>query len=397
VSVTDNPIANSIPVRGHEVLARVRELVPTLRARAPQTERLRQMHPESLRDLTSTGVFRLVIPADVGGFEADDAIVADVLTEIARGCPSTGWICAIMLSGQPLPALLGDNAADEVYETPDLRITVALASSGTATPIAGGYRISGEWKWNSGGVHSNWIAVGCMTSTDNPMQMLALLPVSQVVQHDTWYAAGLAGSASNSLKIGDAFVPSSRTLPVKQMNDGDFPARRYSTNPYFNRPWVMFASFLAGATVLGMGKGAMDVFMDVLPKRGPITFTGWTKTAEAPILHQQVATAQLELEAAELFRDKLLIQWQTALERKVTTLDRVQSRAWLGEVGRLARDCITGLYRASSASQVMLEADIQRYLRDINTALQHGHLQPSSSTELYGRVLAGLAPDTDFI
>jgi hypothetical protein len=36
-------------------------------------------------------------------------------------------------------------------------------------------------------------------------------------------------------------------------------------------------------------------------------------------------------------------------------------------------------------------------LRDINTALQHGHLQPSSSTELYGRVLAGLVPDTDFI
>jgi hypothetical protein len=51
--------------------------------------------------------------------------------------------------------LLGDDAADEVYATRDLRITVAIAPTGSATPVAGGYRVSGYWQWNSGGVHSN--------------------------------------------------------------------------------------------------------------------------------------------------------------------------------------------------------------------------------------------------
>ena len=385
------------PETPQDVLSRVTKLVPILRARAPETERLRRMHPDNLRDLTAAGVFRLTIPADDGGYEADDAVVASVLTQIARGCPSTGWICMIILSGQPVPALLGDEAADEVYATADLRITVALAPTGSATPVAGGYRVSGQWQWNSGGVHSNWVAVGALTTEEDPVHRIFLVPVSQALQLDTWHGAGLAGSASNGVRIDDVFVPSSRTLPLEQMRDGVFPQRRYSANSYFNRPWVMLASFSAGATMLGMARGAMDVFMEILPSRGPITFTGWTKTTEAPVLHHQLARAQLDLEGTELFQDKLLRQWQAALERKMTIFDRVQSRAWFGEITRLVRDSATGLFRASSASHVVLDADIQRYFRDINIAAQHAHLRPSSSSELYGRVLAGMAPDTMFL
>jgi alkylation response protein AidB-like acyl-CoA dehydrogenase len=55
------------------------------------------MHPDTLRDLTEAGVFRLAMPTDVGGYQADDGIVAEVLAQISRGCPSTGWMCTIMM------------------------------------------------------------------------------------------------------------------------------------------------------------------------------------------------------------------------------------------------------------------------------------------------------------
>jgi len=138
VVISESLTNETSPETPQDVLSRVTKLVPILRARAPETEKLRRMHPDNLRDLTAAGVFRLTIPADDGGYEADDAVVASVLTQIARGCPSTGWICMIILSGQPVPALLGDEAADEVYATADLRITVALAPTGSATPVAGG-------------------------------------------------------------------------------------------------------------------------------------------------------------------------------------------------------------------------------------------------------------------
>src|ERR1700754_397392 len=106
-----------------EVLSRVNALVPVLRARAPETEKLRRMHPDNLRDLTEAGVFRLAVPADVGGYEADDATVIEVLAQVSRGCPSTGWICSIVTASNTLPALMSDDAADEIYATPDLLTT----------------------------------------------------------------------------------------------------------------------------------------------------------------------------------------------------------------------------------------------------------------------------------
>jgi alkylation response protein AidB-like acyl-CoA dehydrogenase len=144
------------------VLAQVNSLVDRLRARAPETERLRRMHPDNLRELTEAGIFRLAMPVDVGGYEAGEDIVAEVLAQISRGCPSTGWMCTIMVISNVIPALLADEAADHIYATPDLRITTAIAPTGRAVPVDGGYRVTGQWTWNTAGVHSTWFAPACV-------------------------------------------------------------------------------------------------------------------------------------------------------------------------------------------------------------------------------------------
>jgi 3-hydroxy-9,10-secoandrosta-1,3,5(10)-triene-9,17-dione monooxygenase len=50
-----------------------------------------------------------------------------------------------------------------------------------------------------------------------------------------------------------------------------------------------------------------------------------------------------------------------------------------------------------NASQTLLAADMQRYFRDVNVLHQQANIQPSSSNELYGRFLAGLAPNSDVL
>ena len=381
-----------------EVLERVNQLVPVLRARAPETEKLRRMHPDTLRDLTEGGVFRLTVPADVGGYEADDAIVTEVLAQISRGCPSTSWICSIITTANTLPALMSDDAAEEIYATPDLRLTGTFESTGEATRVEGGYRITGQWRWNTGGIHSNWIAPAC-TITDGgvPERIQAIVPASEVEHQDNWRAAGMAGTATNIMSVTDVFVPASRTISMKDLVDGVFPKRRYSDNPYYNRPWIMFLSVLSGPVLLGMARGAMDVFMAHLPTRGAITYTGWTKAAEAPVLHHQLAEAQFNLETAEMFSNKLRHLLRDAYGRKASMTERVQARAWLGRVATHSRACVNQLFEASGASQTVLAADLQRYFRDVNVLHQHAALQPNSTSELYGRLLAGLEPNTDVV
>lgn len=108
-------LPSQAPRAAEAVLGQVNALVGLLRGRAPETERLRRMHPDNLHDLTEAGVFRLAMPTDVGGYQAGEDIVAEVLAQISRGCPSTGWMCTIMVATNVIPALLADEAADEVY------------------------------------------------------------------------------------------------------------------------------------------------------------------------------------------------------------------------------------------------------------------------------------------
>jgi alkylation response protein AidB-like acyl-CoA dehydrogenase len=354
------------------------------------------MHPQSLADLTTAGVFQLGMPTDVGGAQASEDIIAEVLAEIARGCPSTSWICTIMLAVNVIPALLCDDAAEEIYATPDLRMTGTIAPTGQAIPVEGGYRITGRWVWNTGGVHGNWFAPVCLAPTAaGTERLMVVLPTRQIHIRDTWHAAGMAGTATNTAIVDDVFVPSSRTILVNDLAEGNYPARRYSTDPYYNRPWVMFINAVSAPTLLGTARGAMDSFMAALPGRSAITYTSWSRAADAPVIHHQLAKARLALESAEMFTGRLTQLYRDASLVEPSIMHRVQARAWLGHVAALARSCVNQLFEAGGTSQVLLTSDLQRYFRDVNVLHQHAAIQPTTSNELYGRVLAGLDPNAE--
>ena len=76
---------------------------------------------------------------------------------------------------------------------------------------------------------------------------------------------------------------------------------------------------------------------------------------------------------------------------------RAKARAYIGHVASLSRACVNQLFEASSASHTLLAADIQRYFRDINVLHQHAAIQPNSGDEVYGRVLAGLDPNSEIV
>src|ERR1700752_1644039 len=73
----------------------------------------------------------------------------------------------------------------------------------------------------------------------------------------------------------------------------------------------------------------------------------------------------------------------------------VQAPASLGQIATHARACMNLLLGGSNTSQMLLEADLQRYFRDINMIHENALAAPSSSTELYCRLLASLEPGSD--
>src|SRR5947207_8633252 len=74
-----------------ELLRRSAQLVPVLRERAARTEQLRQIPPETVRDLRDSGLIRIGNPERYGGHGLDIDAAHEVAWELGRGCGSTGW------------------------------------------------------------------------------------------------------------------------------------------------------------------------------------------------------------------------------------------------------------------------------------------------------------------
>src|SRR3954463_14261470 len=73
------------------VLDGVRDLLPTLRERADEAERLRVVPEASIKELEETGFFRLLQPKRFDGLESDPIDFYTAVRDIASACGSTGW------------------------------------------------------------------------------------------------------------------------------------------------------------------------------------------------------------------------------------------------------------------------------------------------------------------
>ena len=76
---------------GSAPLAAARDLAATIAAAAPAIEESRRVPPALVQQIARAGLFRLLVPAELGGLEADPLTLLDVLEEVARADGSAGW------------------------------------------------------------------------------------------------------------------------------------------------------------------------------------------------------------------------------------------------------------------------------------------------------------------
>ena len=78
----------------------------------------------------------------------------------------------------------------------------------------------------------------------------------------------------------------------------------------------------------------------------------------------------------------------------MSTEARVKSRAHISYATGLAREAVDTLFNASGASAIQMHVPIQRLQRDMQALANHAIMHAQTATELYGRVLCGLEPNT---
>src|SRR5438552_4874643 len=106
--------------------------------------------------MARAGLFRMLLPHDLGGSELDPLTGFRIVEELSRIDGSAGWILMIGsgTAAYVVPYLRDDVAREVFVRDPEAIIGGPFAMLGQATPVPGGYRVSGRWPFASGCEHS---------------------------------------------------------------------------------------------------------------------------------------------------------------------------------------------------------------------------------------------------
>jgi alkylation response protein AidB-like acyl-CoA dehydrogenase len=377
------------------VLEAVADIAPRLVARAAETEAGRRLPPDLVDELRAAGCFRMMVPRSHGGEEVDLVTAMRVLEELARADGSAGWTVAIGSAGWLDLCHLPRASFDALYADGPIVTAGAIAPTGTATPLDGGYAITGRWGFASGCEHAdvlygNCIDAGQESSSDGPPPMrVAVFSPDDVTIEDTWSVSGLCGTGSHHIAVDGVVVPADRTY--------DLLAAEPSVDTALTRiPLPSPFAVLLASVALGIAQGALDDVLGLVPGKVPLFAPA--PLAAGPRFQETLATTDARLRAARaVLRQDAGELFGTAEAREPIPLElRARVRASATWAVDTAASVVDAAYRAGGGTSLYASSPLQRRLRDVHAVTQHFLVRPETLITA-GAVLAGQGTDTSLL
>jgi alkylation response protein AidB-like acyl-CoA dehydrogenase len=365
-------------------LEAARRLAPTIAKRAPEVENARRMPHDLVDELATAGCFCVLTPTSHGGLGADLLSALKMFETLARADASVAW--TVMIGGTSWIDLVGLPRAtfDELFASrPHMIFAGVFNPSGSITPVADGYRVTGRWGFASGCEHADWLFGNNVEMTDNevPRMRMAVFSPDQVVIEDTWNVSGLSGTGSHHFRVDDVFVPSHRTLvPLVDEPCIDAVIARL--------PPPALPSLSIASIAVGIAQSALDDIIELATRKTPLLAEN--TLARNGHFQFELADADVALRAARaLLYESAETVWATVAGGSTLSLhDRARVRSAAVWVTNRAAEVVTRAYRAGGGSSVYTSSPLQRRLRDVNAVTQH-FLVRSDTLTTAGAVLAG--------
>lgn len=373
--------------RFEEVLARVRELDPLLRAEAEAGEAGGRLTPPVAEALHDSGVYTMSMPRELDGLEFTPRQVIAVIEALSRADASTGWVVmAVQMALGTTAAYLGrDPFAEIVAEHGERTLTAGQGTRpGRARSVEGGYLLSGSWSFASGLHHATHVHTAALTDTGEVR--VFTLPKEQVTVVDNWDVMGLRATGSVDYHCEDVFVPAERTYVAT------------TTEPLlgggvFRLGLGNFASLQHVGWALGVGRRLLDEMQAITAAKTGTRNAG-VDTSE---FHADYARAESSLRSARAWAMEVWADVETTLDRGESlstdqeTLLRLalHNATWSAhEVGRI-------VYQWAGTT-ALRSGDLNRVFRDLHGGTQHVTSGPGVRHGC-GRRLAGLAPEASWV
>jgi alkylation response protein AidB-like acyl-CoA dehydrogenase len=336
--------------------------------------------------LYEAGVFKAMLPREVGGLEAEPVEWLQMIEELARINASVGWL-AFIQSGVGL-TFLDPERFERFRLRGGGRLILAMnlgRMAGKAVRVEGGYRISGRWPFASGSPFATWLGGMSIISDEHgspvpdaggqPQRLLAIWPADQARLIDTWDGLGLRGTGSGDFEISDLFVPDD------QVNAEFFGAKIYDRALFRIKEMPEVGH---GAHALGIASAALKSFVDAVNSK---PLPGSTRhMAMGHMQAHQIAFARADVlvrSARALLYETVRAAYVDAGAHPELALElRVRLREANLFTVRAAKEAVGLIFEMAGSSAVYRGRPIEHAFRDISTAANHTNYVDTAYTAI---------------
>ncbi|HEV2369898.1 MAG TPA: acyl-CoA dehydrogenase family protein, partial [Acidimicrobiales bacterium] len=352
-------------------LATARTLCPLIDSEAAATESGGTLSPAVVDAFRESGMFWLLVPAVLGGTEADAVTTLEVFEELSRADASTGWTLLANTTTSGFAGAFCDEAAVKtMFGGSEMPVHGGmLGPRGRAVPAEGGFRVSGNYSFGSGTGHSDWVGAGTMVMGENgpltgesglPEMRVAFLPRDAVRFLGNWDVLGLVGTGSYDYAVDDVFVDEGFTFPL-------IGAEIRRGGPVYRLGVLGLTSIGHCGFALGVGRRALEEVAKGAP--GKVRMSGLAPVADDPVFRHDFAFHEAALRSARAYAFEIfgaaMEQAEAGRDPDLEVAQRLRQATTYAT--RVAVDVVRASYGWLGTDGIRPSV-LQRCLRDIETA-----------------------------
>jgi alkylation response protein AidB-like acyl-CoA dehydrogenase len=391
---TPSPIAPSVSER-------VRALLPEIAAHADETERERRIAAPLVAKMVDAGLFRMLLPRPYNGLETDPLTFITAIEEIAKADASTAWsLCQTSVCAMIAAYLPAEDAMLIFGRDPKAVLAWGAGPAGRAVASEGGYRVTGNFAFASGGRHATWMGAhvpiyeldGTQRRTEAGASVIrtVLFPASAAPMTDIWHVMGLRGTGSDAYAVSDLFVPEAHAV------GRDDPAYRKYPGALYVLPTNALYSCGFASLALGVARALLDAFVALAMKKTPRGYKHALRLSA--VTQTEVAEAEARLRGARLYlRGTLGDVWE-AVQRTstLTTEQRMAIRLAASQTLKEAIAIGDYAYYAAGATAIFEKHPFERRFRDLHAVSQQLQAR-RSHFETVGKFLLDVEVDAAWL
>jgi alkylation response protein AidB-like acyl-CoA dehydrogenase len=365
----------------------------TIRGYQAEIERERRLPAPLVAQLRAAGLYRLLVPRELGGAQVDLLTFFRAIELAAEGDGSVAWNLGTNAIAGSAALSLPDEGVREIFGGgPDVIFAGTIAPmGGTAVPVDGGYLCTGRWRFGSGCQEADWMVGSCqVVEGDRPRRnpdgtpevRRIVLPATDGTILDTWDVTGLRGTGSHDWTVANLFVPEHRT-------------QRFTTR-WTRWPGTLYALPLHAfqgphfsPVATGIARAGLDALAELAGSKNPRQSPGLLR--EEVQVQEWMGRAEAVLGAAQAYRAAVTADvWATvAAGRPATPEQQARCRLAASHAVDSAVQAMDLAYRAGGSTAIERTHPLARCWRDVHAVAQNVVVGPEYYM-LAGRVFLGL-------